>query len=460
MKLFKFLLSSLTILAVATGCDENNIGSSITDVNTHLIVDSTFTITGESLANPEVRSRTVTQLIGKIQATEYGSLQSDIVTEFMPTAVLDTTGVSVNDIDSVKLHFLSPMGHYTGDSITPMQVSVYKLNKKLPYPIYSNFNPEGYYSKDDLIGRETYAMTMLGQKDTLYTYDNNFNQVFYRAIDITLPLQFGKDLFNKYLTNPEIFSDPELFTQYFPGIYATTTYGNGRVTHIASTQIDLYYKKHTKTEQDKDTVIRKVGQYFGVSPEVVTNNNIRLVPSESLKESVKNGDIIIQAPTGYEARIKFPTRKVVDKYKELSLKGLTVLNNVEFNIPATEIKNDKKIKVPQYLLLIRESEKEEFFEKNKTADNINSFYAEYDKKTKSYKFIMREFIKELITKEVEVADKDENLLLIPVDVHVESAQGQQNFVVAITPQLSAPAMVKINAEDAKIIATFSKKDFQ
>lgn len=460
MKLFKFLLSSLTILAVATGCDENNIGSSITDVNTHLIVDSTFTITGESVANPEVRSRTVNQLIGKIQAEEYGSLQSDIVTEFMPTAVLDTVGVSVNDIDSVKLHFLSPMGHYTGDSITPMQVSVYKLNKRLPYPIYSNFDPEGYYSKEDLIGRETYAMTMLGQKDTLFTYDNNFNQVFYRAIDVKLPLEFGKDLFNKYISNPEIFGDPELFAQYFPGIYATTTFGNGRVTHIAGTQIDLYYKKHTKTEADKDTVIRKVGQYFGVSPEVVTNNNIRLVPSESLKQAVKDGDIIIQAPTGYEARIKFPTRKLVDKYKELSLKGLTVLNNIEFSIPASEIKNDKKIKAPKYLLLVRESEKAEFFEKNKTADNINTFYAEYDKKTNSYRFGMREFIKELITKGKEITDKDEDLLLIPVDVFIESPQGQQSFVVAITPQLSAPAMVKLDAKDAKIIATFSKKDFQ
>lgn len=460
MKLIK-LLSCATVILTMAACDENNIGNSILDSDSYLIVDSTFTISGESVENTKIQSRSVSQLLGRLNNSEYGDLQSDIVTEFMPVSEIDTTGVSVNDIDSIKMHFLIPMGSYTGDSITPMRVSVYKLNKNLPYPIYSDFDPSQYYSKSDLLGSSTYTMTMLGQKDTLYTTSSSSStKIYFRAVDIDLPLSLGRDFYNKYKTNPEIYRNAEEFAKYFPGVYATTTYGNGRVINIGGTQINLYYKKHSTTEEGNDTVIAKTGQYYGVSPQVISNNNIRLVPSKEIKSMISNGDVIVQAPAGYEAKVKLPTRKIVEKFNTLSKNGQTVLNSVSLSIPAESIKNDKNISVPTYLLFIKASEKDEFFKDFKLNDNITSFYAQYSSSTKSYTFSIREFVKQFLSGS-EITDADEEFMIVPVDIEFETVSSgyystsSQQVVTSITPQISKPAMVKLNFAKARVVATFS-----
>ena len=90
MKFFNLLLCAAGVSAVTTACDENLIGNSIIETGSHLIVDSAYTISGESVENSKIQSRTISQLLGKLYAEEYGSLQSDFVTEFMPGTEIDT----------------------------------------------------------------------------------------------------------------------------------------------------------------------------------------------------------------------------------------------------------------------------------------------------------------------------------------------------------------------------------
>ena len=461
MKFFNLLLCSCAILAASTACDENNIGNSILDSNSYLIIDSTFTITGESQKSDRIQSRTVSQLLGKLYSDEFGELESDIVTEFMPVNTIDTTGVSVNDIDSIKLNMLIPMGSYTGDSITPMRVNVYKLNKNLPYPIYSDFDPKDYYSRNDLIGSTTYTMTMLGQRDSLKMASSSGDSISFRGIEIALPKSLGQEFFQKYKTAPQVYASSDEFRKFFPGIYATTSYGDGRVINVSSTQINLFYKKHGKTSEDKDTVMSRIGQYYGVSPQVITNNNIRLVPSKKIESMIAGGDVILQSPAGYDAKIKFPAKAIYDKVKTESVDGQTVLNSITLQIPAYEIANSKKISVPSNLLLVKASEKDKFFENFSVNDNTTSFYASYNKSTKSYTFSVREYIKQFIDKNSRPEDGDEEFLIIPVDVTTErkSQYSNEYVVTSITPQISAATMVRLDTKKAKIIVTLSKKDF-
>ena len=466
MKFYNLLICSVAISATTVACDENLIGNSIIETGSHLIVDSTYTISGESVENSKIRSRTISQLLGRLYAEEYGRLQSDIVTEFMPVSEIDTSGVTANDIDSIKLHFLMPMGSYTGDSITPMRVSVYKLNKNLPYPIYSDFDPTDYYSKDDMLGYTTYTMTMLGQTDSLRTYNSSTGSyTYYRAVDIKLPVNLGKSFFNEYITNPASYQDPDAFKQFFPGIYATTTYGDGRVINITGTQINLYYKKKTTNDEGNDTIINKVGQYYGVSPEIVTNNNIRLQPSDNIKSIISEGNVVVQAPAGYEAQINVPISKILDKYYELCKTGQTVLNQISLTIPAYKITNNKNIEVPTYLLFIKSSEKDAFFDDRKVTDGTKSFYAEYNSRTDTYTFNIREYVKQFIDGNKETAAEDEIISLVPVDMTFDSSQSsyyqtEQKKVLTVTPQVSSPAMARIDLNKARITVTFSKKDFQ
>ena len=44
------------------------------------------------------------------------------------------------NIDSLKLLMFVPKGSLVGDSLAPMGLEVYRLNKQLTAPIFSNFN--------------------------------------------------------------------------------------------------------------------------------------------------------------------------------------------------------------------------------------------------------------------------------------------------------------------------------
>lgn len=465
-KLFNLLFATLAVLAVATACDDNNTGSSVLDSEAQLIVDSSFTVQAYSVSNEKIQSRTLTQLLGSIRSADYGELRSDFVTEFMPASVMDTTGVGISDIDSINIAFQVPMGSYTGDSITPMKVNVYRLKKNLPYPIYSDFNPQEYYDKSDLLGSKAYAMTTLDQDSALYyQYDSQGNQQVFQLIVVGLPKSLGTEFYKEYKTNPEIFKDPTAFSKFFPGIYATTSFGNGRVVKITNTTMNMFYKKHDKTEEGNDTVYTQSNSYFGVSPEVVTNNNIVLQPSESIKKMVDEGTPVVIAPAGYNVQIKIPFREMADKFDAIGKEGQAVANSVTMTLHASQIKNSYGIKPPTYLLLVKESEKDAFFKDNKLPDDESSFYAEYDSTSGTYEFSgLRSFLKKVIDGELSAEDNIEDFLLIPVDMEFETTSNSyytssQTVLKKVAPQVSAPAMVAIDLEKTKIVATYSKKDF-
>ena len=227
MKISNILFGCLLLVALAS-CDESvTIGSSVIEDEIEIVMDSSYTVSGRSIENTRIQSRTVTQLLGSINAKEYGSLKSDFVTQLMPANKIDTTGVTAEDIDSIKMKLFMPLGGYTGDSIVPMGLNVYRLNKQLPSPIYSDFNPAEYYSEADLLCSKIYTANALGENDSVA-------ELSYRFIDIDLPVELGREFFNKYKENPEIFTIPTEFAKWFPGLYVANTFGNGRVIQIES----------------------------------------------------------------------------------------------------------------------------------------------------------------------------------------------------------------------------------
>ena len=204
----------------------------------------------------KIQARTVTKLLGNLRTQEYGTLSSDFVTEFMPSAVIDTSNVTVDNIDSLKLVMTVPFESIVGDTLAPMRVNVYRLNKRLPFPIYSDFNPTEYYSESDLLGSTSYTMS-----NSIYTSDYYNNVYHYCVVEVDLPKQLGKDLYSLYKESPATFADPDRFADAFKGIYATTSYGSGCVIPIESTYLNLFYSKHEKTEEGNDTIIKYSGQY-------------------------------------------------------------------------------------------------------------------------------------------------------------------------------------------------------
>jgi hypothetical protein len=447
---FKSLIASLAIATAFVACDDaTTIGTSLVDDDVAVIIDSCFTVTGQSFETEGIQSRTLSQLIGDVNIDGFGRMSSTVYTQFMPSSELDTTGVTAATIDSLKLIMTVDKGAFVGDSIAPMGLKVYPLTKILPSPIYSNDDLSSYYDSSSVLGSTIYNATGMTQADT--------TSYFY--IQVPMPVELGREIFTQYKKNPTNFTNPDLFCEnVFKGIHIDNSYGSGRMTRVAGTSMLMYYHG-TYYDEDiaADTTVYGTGVYLSVTPEVVTNNRIKLEMANSLKEMVAKGDNIITAPIGYDVELTFPAREILASYHS-NTSDLKVINTLTFNIPVDTIANNGGITPPPYLLMVKKSKRDEFFANNSINDNISSFYAAYDSTNECYTFSsMRDYILDLVDKD-EITDDDVTFVLCPVTVETETTSSYYTSTTSVTsiiPYIDEPAMVKVLLDEAKIKFAFS-----
>lgn len=469
MKKLALLSAGLVAAMAVASCDETSstAGSSLVQDEVEIIVDSAFTVSGRAVDNDFVQSRTVLQLLGKIDANGYGSLSSDIVCQYMPTAYVDTIGVSPETIDSVKLVLTMFKDGFAGDSIVPMGVSVYPLTRQLQSPIYSNFDPKDYYDSSKLLGSTTYSGLIDGADGV--GADNSGS--IYKDIFVTLPREIGVSLYNEFKTKESTFSTPQAFAEWFPGLYITNSFGSGRVTRVVSNMINVYYRSVQPipdTDPQRDTILNGTGTYMAVTPEIITNNNIAYKMSERLRQRATSGEAILVGPTGYDVEFTFPARQIIERYKEQS-NALSVINSLSLSIPVEEIENNYGLTPPPYILVVKKKDKSKFFSGTQINDDISSFYAAYNTTTKSYTVSsMRDYLMDIIDRG-EVTAEDEEFVICPalVSFFVNSSSNYYSYyygynttstqVSSITPYVTEPVMGKLDFENAKIVFTFTKQ---
>lgn len=468
-----FPLISVGLASImAQSCEDSTTqaGSSLVEDEVEIVYDSSFSTTGVSDPVTSVHSRTILQLLGRLNAEGYGEFSSDIVCQYMPAANVDTTNTTANDVDSVKLLLLMYKGGFAGDSVVPMGLSVYPLTQQLPTDMESNFNPAGMYDPNP-IGSVSYSALLDGSPDRGVDSEGSV----YKQIVVDLPRQIGIDLYNLYKRSPQTLSSPKEFAKWFPGLYITTSFGSGRVTRISNNSIQVYYHSTHRigegTDNPRDTIIKHVGAYMAVTPEVYTNNNISYKMSPKLSSLANSGKSILVGPLGYDVEFKFPAREILKKYKEQTGE-LAIVNSLSFSIPAVEIENDYGIAPPPYILMVKKSQKEKFFSALSVNDNMSSFYATYDSNSKKYDFSsMLNYINDII-KRGEVTADDEEFVICPVNVSYYPSASSSDYysyyyygystastarISSISPYVTEPVMVQLDFENAKIDFSFSKQ---
>lgn len=473
MKVFNFLPVALVFalgIGISSCGDENSmIGSSIVDTDLEIVVDSSFQkmVTAESIPNDSVVGRTITQLIGRISIPGYGKLETDFLTQFMSASTFDTVGV--DRLDSLVLYLSYNTESFTGDSLAPMQLSVYPLEKQLKSPVYSSIDPAEYYNAQSApIALKSYNASFLGLPDSLV-------KLGYKTIRVKLPDAMAEQLFEKYKTDPLVFSSPSRFTQYFPGFYVKTSYGSGCVVNVQNSVMNLHYTK-TTVINDKDSTYASTQTLMAVTPEISTGNHIRLEIDPTLQSNIDAGRVYLQAPAGLNVLLHFPIREIVRSFEEsVGAGGSTIqglINSLILEVPLKELpKSNYKLEPPQFLLFVRKSELQSFFEKKELADNVRSFYAEYNSDTRKYSFTgLRTFLNDVIEKKrqgIEITDADEEIVLVPVSVYSETVSSgssyyyysynEQEVVTDIVPYISAPALAEIDMDHIRLQLTYSRQ---
>lgn len=458
MKYLFYSLVAAVLTLVAVACNETSgIGNGLDDESMTIVVDSNFTLSGTTVENRVVQSRTLSQLIGSLDAAGFGSITSDFVGQFMPSLALDTIDITAENIDSVKLFMQMERDAFTGDSLVPMGLEVYRLTKDLPYPIYSDFDAAGYYDPASLFASAIYTASTANEPDSVKKLDRIY-------VAMPVPVEFGKEMYNAYMKNPAVFADPAVFARdIFKGLYIRSSYGSGRISDFTTTSLRLYYHKSVyNTDSARYETKNYAGDYFAVTPEVVVNNNIRYAVAPELEAMVASGDKVLAAPAGYEMEMRFPAPELIASYNRYSDK-IRVLNTLTFTLAVEEITNDNNIAPPPYVLMVLKSKKNEFFAENSLADNVTSFYAQYDSANKRYVFDdMRNYLLDLLSKD-KLTEDDYTFVVCPVQVNKEasanSGYGSTTMVVSsIVPYVSKPAMCKILLDKAKIKLTFSAQN--
>lgn len=446
----------LAVSMALNGCDKSStIGGDLVSHEVTIIVDSSFTVTGQSVRTEAVLSRTVTQLMGVIDVPEFGYMRSDVVTQFMPASAIDTTGVSTADIDSVKMVMLVNTNGFVGDSLALMGIEIYPLIKQLTTPMYSNFNPEGYYDANTLLGSTVYNLA----KESL---PKKLQGQSYYTLNVDLPIELGHKFFNEYVEHPSTYASPTAFSKFFPGVYMRNSYGSGRMTRIGNTTIQMYYHQNTVNDNGNDTTIYKTGSYFAVTPEIITNNDIELTLSDDVEQRVKGGESILLAPAGLEVEFVFPGREIISSYEKGTAGGLGVVNRLTLSLPVETIENQYDITAPSDVLMVLKKDRDSFFLENKLPDDVTSFRATLTKTgANSYAYVfpnMRQYLLDLMSKET-VTDEDVTFMLVPVTATEESNSdyygGSSLTLTAITPYITEPKMCKIVFNNAKINFVYS-----
>jgi len=104
-KTFYALLLAVATLCIPTACDDSTstIGSTLTDQNIEIKIDSSYQVSGHTVRVARIRPKTTEQLIGCIDIPAYGSLRTSNVMQFLPSTALDTANFTSENVDSLIL---------------------------------------------------------------------------------------------------------------------------------------------------------------------------------------------------------------------------------------------------------------------------------------------------------------------------------------------------------------------
>ena len=388
----------------------------------------------------------------------------------MPALNIDTTGIIPEWIDSCRLKLRIPVVNgFTGDSLAPMRLNVYRLNKVLPTPIYSDFDPTDYYNSEDLLASESYSPSS-GWTEVATSYVSGTAEYdTVRVISVPMPTQLGRDLFTTFVNSPEKFASPTAFADVFPGIYINNSSGSGHVVNIKATELDVYYRQHIYNDDGTDTIYPAQCQsYLASTPEVISNNIIRFDMDDALTSMANSGEALIVAPAGYEVQVRFPIQDIIDKYRSNIGNNRSVINTLSLELPVSIPFTEYNIQPPTYLLMVKTSKKDTFINGDSLTNNKDSFYAVYNSLTKTYTFSgLRNYVLNILNNQGGIATEDDiNFTITPVDVttYVYSSgysyyygSGTTTAVTKISPMVSRPAVARLLLDKAKIKITYSKQ---
>jgi hypothetical protein len=400
-------------------CEEgsvSNVGIGITpDGDKANVYDTTIMITATTVEVDSIFARTTEGYLGEIYDPSYGTIKAGYACQFYPSYNFeDIDNITNGKIDSVTFTIAYS---YKGDSLAPMELTVYPINKPLDKRYYTNSNPADFCDMSNPLAKFGYTARNLHIPDATIAAAN-----YLHWVSVPLPLEFGqKALELAKKPAPNIFTSADSLLSYFPGAYVASTFGTGSMLNVLSTEIHFYYTvpKIIANFDNTGDSIKYVPNYasWAVTKEVIqlnsfkNNNNILLRPDSS--------KMYVKSPAGVVPEIVIPIRNIVKGIGRKRFSSVKLILSAypkedwlyTLNFPGLGTISSNPDRRTQLLLIEPDSVKN-FFEQQQLANEYTSFTTTFDQTTYSYKFNnIANVVQNAIDKN---PDQDLRLQLFPV----------------------------------------------
>lgn len=382
--------------------------------------------------------RTGYPLLGNITDPEYGSVKAGYLAQFYASTKI---GLNVTENDSTTFDILrtsvphdlgfDPKGIYTsrfdslinntldsltlrvyyntyyGDSLTPMQLSIYALNKdarleKEPNKaFYSNYDYEQFYDVKNVLGRKAYTAANRVLSDSVRNAGGYLPYIEVKLSD-ELKEQFFQSIIKAAIVRDkqgkqayqyeDIFASIESMRQNFlSGVAIQPTFGDGSIIKVYNTAIWFYYRSYHKYNKD-GTLLRNATdtgdssyvqshvQYMAVTPDVVQMASLELQDIKKEDRLQDQEAAYITSPQGYYTTIDLPIGKAIrkmmdDEYRQDSA---YFLNGANFSLMCEKPQGALLSSTPaKYVMMVEEAKMNRFFEQSRVPDSQTSSIGTY-----------------------------------------------------------------------------------
>lgn len=273
---------------------------------------------------------------------------------------------------TLNLYFTS----FFGDSSNVINIDVFELDNMMEAgsSYYPDVDPSQFC--------DIKAQPLASQSISAWSYQNNDSirslSTYYPNVSIRLPDSFARRILEGYYSsNGKYFKDSRTFMNNLcKGFYIRCSQGDGTVLYIKEAILNVNFKCIETNSYGIQTMASYMAEFPGNS-EVMQTNCISWSGLDSRLNDT--GFSWIMSPFGLLTEMELP----VDEMK----KDGSVLNSAQMCLSCAVTPSARfKASVPKYLLLIRKDMAREFFSKNSTVDDIESFVAQYTSKYGTYTY--------------------------------------------------------------------------
>ncbi len=310
-----------------------------------------------------------------------------------------------NRIDSmtIRIYYQS----YYGDSLTPMQVSVYGLNPNVNFEtmpeseFYSNNDFSTLYDESNLLGRKAYTSANRELSDSLRSVSDYMHYIEVKLdpsykdefLSMAVQAEVARDEDNPHHAEyVDIFANQDsLRSRWLSGVCVKPTFGDGSLVKVYYTAIYLFYSsfhrynedgtllRNTTDDADSSYVTNHV-KYIAVTPDVIQMSGLRFADGNKESRLADSEAAYISSPQGYYATLDLPVGKVISTIMDDPLRNDSsyFLNAVNFYLKAYKPEGYMLSNTPApTVLMVQQDSVDTFFEEGSLPNSATSCYASY-----------------------------------------------------------------------------------